>query len=199
MSCCISRDDESEENISKTFLDNRKNREDAEDKYDNNCNHLSELVEAKHKDVTHQIVGYISGFVVYNLCKHNIQGIVNDGVKRVGRNRFSVEFNSAAQTNNFLVHPSLTSADYSAVIPSFHVSRMGIIRDISPEWAMQEIIENVTVPLGFDRAIKARRLSRKSFTENNTPIWIPTRSVVLTFSGRCLPPNACFAFTIVYL
>lgn len=65
----IRREDEDEENISKTFLDNRRNKETIEEKYDSNCNHLSERLVSEQNNVTDQIVGYISGFVVYHLLK----------------------------------------------------------------------------------------------------------------------------------
>lgn len=127
------------------------------------------------------------------LFKNKILGIVKDGVKKIGRNRFSVEFDTAEHANDFLSHSALASAKYGAIIPSFLVTRMGIIRDISTEWSMEEVVQNVSVPSGFGRVIKARRLSRKSYGENNAPIWSPTRSVVLTFSGRVLPPRVfCF-------
>lgn len=64
------REDEDEENISKTFLQNRSNQKTIEENYDRNCNHLAErLVSEQNTDVTDQIVGYISGFVVYHLVK----------------------------------------------------------------------------------------------------------------------------------
>lgn len=127
------------------------------------------------------------------LFKNNIPGIIKDGVKRVGRNRFSVVFDSAHHANNCLAHPLLVRANYSAVIPSFCVSRMGIVRNISADWSMEEVVTNMTVPVGFGRVVKARRLSRKVSGENNSTQWIPTQSVVLTFAGRTLPPHVyCF-------
>lgn len=62
-------EDEDENNISKAFLDNRKKQNATEQKYGDNCNHLSELLEGEQNNTTHQIVGYISGFVVYQLLK----------------------------------------------------------------------------------------------------------------------------------
>lgn len=100
--------------------------------------------------------------------KNKIHGIVS--VKKVGRNRFYVEYNFATQANNILIHPALTSADYSAVIPLFHVIHMCIVRDISPKLSMQGIVENVSVSPGFGRVIEARRFSRKYSGEDNTPI-----------------------------
>lgn len=127
------------------------------------------------------------------LYKNDVPGVVKDGVKRIGRNRFAVEFNSAHHANNCLNHPALVKANFCAVIPSFYLTRMGIVRNISPEWTMEEVVNNMEVPTGFGRVIKARRLSRKTTNESNVVQWIPTQSVVVTFSGRTLPPHVyCF-------
>lgn len=74
------------------------------------------------------------------LLKYNINGVVRDGVKKVGRNRFAVEFDSTQNANSCLSHPALAAAKYSAVIPFFHVTHMGIIRNISTEWSMEEVV-----------------------------------------------------------
>lgn len=127
------------------------------------------------------------------LYKNSIPGVVKDGVKRIGRNRFAVEFDSALHANNCLNHPALVKANFCSVIPAFYLTRMGIVRNISPEWTMEEVVLNMEVPAGFGRVIKARRLSRKISNENNIVQWVPTQSVVLTFSGRTLPPHVyCF-------
>ena len=130
------------------------------------------------------------GQFLYNL---KVQGVVRDGVKRIGRNRFSVEFQSSADANSFHSLPALTTNNYEATIPSYIVTRMGIVRNIPVEWSMEEVVSSVEVPPGFGRVIKARRLNRKTTTDNGSPSWIPTQSIVVTFSGQKLPPNIyCF-------
>ncbi|KAI5636441.1 hypothetical protein NE865_10861 [Phthorimaea operculella] len=127
------------------------------------------------------------------LFHNKIQGIVKDGIKRVGRNRISVEFKTSDDANSFLQHPSLAAAKYEAVIPSFNITRMGIIREVPVEWTLEELLRAVEVPSGFGKVIKARRLNRKSYDEDNSPVWIPTQTVVLTFLGQKLPPQVyCF-------
>ncbi|KPJ17845.1 tRNA (cytosine(34)-C(5))-methyltransferase [Papilio machaon] len=56
----------------------------------------------------------------YFLSKNNIKNVLADGVKRVGRNRISVEFKSASDANSFLELPTLTQYNYEAVIPSYN-------------------------------------------------------------------------------
>lgn len=126
------------------------------------------------------------------LFRNSIKNVIQDGVKRIGRNRVSVEFKSAAAANAFLEHPALQPAKFEANIPSYNVTRMGIVRDVPVEWTLEELVQSVEVPAGCGAVIKARRLNRKKI-ENNVPTWIPTQSVVLTFSGQKLP-NRIFCF-----
>ncbi|CAH2096920.1 unnamed protein product [Euphydryas editha] len=66
---------------------------------------------------------------------------------------------------------------------------MGIIRQVPVEWSMEELVTNIEVPSGYGGVVKARRLSRKSMNDQNSPVWIPTQSVVLTFTGQKLAPH----------
>ncbi|RVE40167.1 hypothetical protein evm_015183 [Chilo suppressalis] len=95
------------------------------------------------------------------LFTHNIKNVVADGVKKVGRNRISVQFKSASDANSFIDHPALLNNNYLASIPSFNVSRMGIIRNVPVEWSMEELVQNVRVPDGHGKVFRARRLNRK--------------------------------------
>lgn len=126
----------------------------------------------------------------YFLSKNNIKNVLADGVKHVGRNRISVEFKSATDANSFLELPTLTQYNYEAVIPSYNITRMGIIRNMPTEWSLEEIVEelNSDLPLrGLGKIVRARRLNRKVRNDDGTPSWVPTQSVVLTFSGQRLP------------
>lgn len=59
-----------EETISKAFIKKRLNEESSEDKYNSNCDQLAQTIDETHNDeIKNQIVGYISGFVVYQLLK----------------------------------------------------------------------------------------------------------------------------------
>lgn len=122
------------------------------------------------------------------LFKNGISNIKPDGVKNVGRNRISIEFKTADAANVFLEHPSLTPAKYSASIPAYNISRMGLARGIPVDFSMEELVHSVVVPDGFGSVVRARRLNRKTFVDG-VPTWIPTQSVVLTFAGQTLPPR----------
>lgn len=104
------------------------------------------------------------------LYKNNVKNVVMDGIKRVGRNRISIEFQTAEHANAFLDHSALPADGYIATIPAFSVSRMGIIREVPVDWSMEELVKNIEVPNGVGKVVRARRLSRKSYNESNRHI-----------------------------
>lgn len=123
---------------------------------------------------------------------NKIRNVTRDGVKRIGRNRVSVEFYSADDANSFLRHPALAAANYDAIIPSYSVTRMGIVRQVPVEWTLEELVSSISVPEGFGQVIKARRMNRKTVVGSST-VWVPTQTVVLTFLGQRLPERVfCF-------
>ncbi|XP_022828405.1 uncharacterized protein LOC111357833 [Spodoptera litura] len=125
------------------------------------------------------------------LTKNNISNIKIGGVKRLGRNRVSVEFVSHQDANSFLVN-CVVAQNYTTSIPQYNITRMGIVRDVPIEWTEEEIIRNIKVPAGCGIAIKARRMNRRVSSENGTE-WKPTQTVVLTFDGQILPKKVfCF-------
>lgn len=127
------------------------------------------------------------------LCNYRVGNICADGIKSVGRNRVSVEFRSAADANKFLDNSTLLSQyKYIASIPTFNITRMGLVKNVPIDMSMEEFAENLDVPNGCGYVIKARRLNRKSI-ENGNITWIPTQSVVLTFRGQVLP-NRVFSY-----
>lgn len=121
------------------------------------------------------------------LLKRNaFQSIVNGSVKRLGRNRVAIAFSNYVDANAFISHKILAENNLKAFIPSFSVTRMGIVRGVPTEWSPEDIIENITVPLGCGKILKARRLNYKVMVDG-TPQWKPTQTIVLTFDGQMLP------------
>lgn len=149
--------------------------------------HVSKIVENPSAGTVLRPIKF-GHFLFFN----KIQNVSQDGVKRVGRNRVSVEFRSAEDANAFLNHPALAAAKYEAIIPSYSVTRMGIVKQVPVEWTMEELVESISVPSGFGRVIKARRLNKKT-SVNDSTVWVPTSTVVLTFLGQRLPERVfCF-------
>lgn len=120
------------------------------------------------------------------LVKSKVSNICTDGVKKVGRNKIAVVFKTAEDANNFLSNPVLDTAKYSASIPSYNITKMGIVRNVPVDLSMDEFVESLVLPNGCGVVLKARRLSRKSF-EDGKPTWVPTQTIVITFHGQSLP------------
>lgn len=127
------------------------------------------------------------------LNNHHVTNICSDGIKQVGRNRISVEFRTAVDANKFLDNTVLLSQyKYIATIPTYNITRMGLVRNVPVDMSMEEFATSLEVPNGCGFVVKARRLNRKSNDEGKVT-WIPTQSVVLTFRGQVLPQRV-FSF-----
>lgn len=121
------------------------------------------------------------------LLKHNISNVLQDGIKRLGRNRVSVAFKSPEDANAFLSNSILEQNKYVATVPQFNVTRMGLVRGVPSEWTDEEVMTYVKVPAGCGRVLKVRRLNRKSVSDKGKTEWVPGQTVVLTFDGQVLP------------
>lgn len=128
------------------------------------------------------------------LKRHSIHNIVNGSLKRIGRNRLSLSFNNYQDANSFLNSPALQSAEYKVFIPTFTVTRMGVVRGIPAEWSDEEVMENINLPVGCGPILKVRRMRRRIITSNGTE-FKATETVVLTFDGQILPKRIFICYT----
>lgn len=133
--------------------------------------------------------------VGHTMAKENVRDIRKDGIKSLGRNRVSVEFTSAAAANSLVNNPCLGRNKLAASIPSYQVSRMGLVRGVPVEWTMEEFVSASGLKEGNGRILKARRLQRKVLREGGPPTWVPTQSVVVTFEGQILPSRVYAFYT----
>ncbi|KAL4702964.1 hypothetical protein ACJJTC_008742 [Scirpophaga incertulas] len=102
-----------------------------------------------------------------------------DVVKRIGRNRISVEFKSYNDANAFLDHPALALAKYEALIPSHHITRMGIVRQVPVEWSLEEIVDAIEIPQGFGSNLLAQvMIDRPSLSLLGLPAFNPQMDIV---------------------
>lgn len=120
------------------------------------------------------------------LKRQNCDDIVNGSVKKIGRNRVSLAFAHFTKANEFLSHSSLSENNFKAFIPTYNITRMGVVRGIPAEWSPEEVLENINVPFGCGKILKMRRLNYKTMIDGS-PTWKPSQSVVLTFDGQVLP------------
>ncbi|CAH2209476.1 jg22111 [Pararge aegeria aegeria] len=128
------------------------------------------------------------------MVNSRVQDILRGGIKKVGRNRICVEFNSPAAANSFLNNPLLAANQYEAVIPSFNITRMGIVRGVPSDLSLADFVKDAEVPSGCGEILKARRLNRKVSKEGRVE-WVPTGTVVITFSGQVLPHRIFCCYT----
>ena len=120
------------------------------------------------------------------LKKNNFQNIIPGSVKRIGRNRCAVAFSKFNDANNFLNSELLNAYKFKAFLPTFNITRMGLVRGIPADWNEEEIRANISTPIGCGNIIKVRRLNYKVHVDGTTT-WKPSHSVVVTFDGQVLP------------
>lgn len=128
------------------------------------------------------------------LKQNKINNINNGSIKRIGRNRISISFSNYIDANHFLNNKLLPENKLKAFIPSFSITRVGIVRGIPADWSPEEIMENITTPIGCGNIIKVRRINYKVIVEGS-PVWKPTQSVVISFDGQVLPKKIFICFT----
>lgn len=152
--------------------------------------HISRDAESSNSGISLQPIKVGLAFV-----KDNIKNIKKDGIKSVGRNRVSVEFITAEDANNILENPCLSRHKLIASIPSYNVSRMGLVRGVPVDWSMEEFVDATDLKNGHGKILKARRLQRKVINDGVPPSWVPTQSVVVTFEGQILPEKIFALYT----
>lgn len=128
------------------------------------------------------------------LKKVNFENVVNGSLKKIGRNKLSLSFSNYKSANNFLLNEYIKSQNYKVFIPSSNIIRMGIIRGVPKEWLPEDIIENISVPVGCGNILKVRRLKRK-IVINNIVKFEDTETVVLTIDGQILPKRVFMCYT----
>lgn len=129
------------------------------------------------------------------LTEANINSINKDGVKSVGRNRVAVTFSKATDANSILKNPILVQNKLCADIPSYHISRMGLVRGVPIDWSMIDFVNGTDLKEGKGKILKARRLQRKVASSDGSPTWVPTQSVVVTLEGQFLPSKIYAYYT----
>lgn len=120
------------------------------------------------------------------LKNFQFKNIVEGSLKKIGRNKISLTFSNYLDANDFITNKILCENSYNAFIPTFSVTRMGIVRGIPHDWSPEEIVEHISIPSGIGPVLKARRLNYKTMVDGS-PIWKPSQTVVITFDGQILP------------
>ncbi|KAJ8712862.1 hypothetical protein PYW08_008166 [Mythimna loreyi] len=101
--------------------------------------HVSRLESSPNAGTTLHPVNF-GKFLLFN----NIANVRRDGVNKVGRNRVSVEFTAYQDANAFLSNSLLAKHGYSASIPTFNITRMGVISGVPTDITEDEAITYLT-------------------------------------------------------
>jgi len=117
------------------------------------------------------------------LHKNNIKNIV--GITKKGKHRVACEFNLYEDANSFISHPLLKENKLTAFIPKHLVSCQGVVR-LETVITDDDIINNMRC--GNRRILQVRRMHRRIQQEEEN-IYVPTKSVVITFSTKNLPKH----------
>ncbi|GBP24489.1 hypothetical protein EVAR_20813_1 [Eumeta japonica] len=115
----------------------------------------------------------------------NVKDIVNGSVKKIGRNCIALSFLNPTTANTFFCIPLLALKGLKAFIPSFNITRLGLVRGIPSDWSPDEILGYIVVPEGCGQVLKNRRLIYKTIV-NGSIVWKPSQTVMLTFDGHIL-------------
>lgn len=126
--------------------------------------------------------------------KNKITGIVDGGIKSIGRNKMSVEFKTGIDANIFKKSQILQNNSFTGTIPKFHVTRMGVVKQVPSDWTLEDFVQNLKCPLQSVSVIKARRLNRRIQKDGKSQ-WVPSTTVVLTFIGQTLPEKVYCYYT----
>ncbi|KAI5640329.1 hypothetical protein NE865_07254 [Phthorimaea operculella] len=89
---------------------------------------------------------------------------------------------------------ALAQSKFKCFIPSYNVTRLGVVKGIPTEFSEEDIIENIILPYGYNgKIIKARRLKhRKLDVATRTVSRLDSETVVLTFDGQKTPERVYF-------
>ncbi|KAJ2951732.1 hypothetical protein O0L34_g13897 [Tuta absoluta] len=139
----------------------------------------------KEGESDQQVHPIMFGKLIFSL---KIKNIKMGGIKKIGRNRLSIEFENPFGANEFLKNDTLGKSKYRCFIPSYNVTRLGVVKGLPIEFTEEDIIENITLPYGYSgKIIRARRLKYRKMDEaTRTVSRLDSETVVLTFDALCI-------------
>ncbi|KAM0724686.1 hypothetical protein ACS0PU_009070 [Formica fusca] len=106
-------------------------------------------------------------------------------IKKLGFSKVSVQFKTREAANNLINNSILNSNNLIAYIPSYRVSRQGVIRNVPLDLAENTIKEEIDSSAGI---ISVRRLSRKIIDPSTRSVsYAPSKSIAITFEGQTVP------------
>lgn len=120
----------------------------------------------------------------------NLQDIKK--IEKKGKNRLSVEFNNFKAANKFLEHKTVLDKGYNMFIPSHLVSCRGIVKYVDKNFTIEELYKFTKIL--NQKVIDIKRLNRRTTNDKGETIYVPTGTVLYTFSGRVVPRSIDICF-----
>ncbi|XP_070169673.1 uncharacterized protein [Polyergus mexicanus] len=106
-------------------------------------------------------------------------------IKKLGFSKISAQFKSREAANNLINNPILNANNLIAYIPSYRVSRQGIIRNVPLVLAESTIKEEIDCSVGIN---SVRRLNRKVIDSSTRSVsYAPSKSIAIIFEGQDIP------------
>lgn len=124
------------------------------------------------------------------ISSHKLKGIKS--ITRKGQNRLGITFYSYDNANQFVQNQAIRTS-FNVFIPQHLTSVQGVIRQVDLSISIEELLANIQSSC---KVISARRLNRRVVNnEDNSTSYLPTQTVVLTFSG-CFLPKSVYLFYV---
>lgn len=115
------------------------------------------------------------------LKNRNINGIVS--LTKIGKNRIKIMINNRTTANSFVRDSMLKENNLKAFIPSSHIQKIGIIRNVEMDLSKEELMASITTKNNI-KIMDIFRFNRYDRTEKKA---YPTATVKVTFKGQNLP------------
>lgn len=114
-------------------------------------------------------------------------------IKNIGRGKSLVVLKSAVAANSLINSGELKIHKYNAFIPSYLVSRTGVIKNIPVEFSEAYLVDNIRASA---KVLEVMRFNRKIYKEGKTE-FVPSATIKVKFEGRVLPKSVSLFFTIL--
>ena len=136
-----------------------------------------------------------SNFNIYNVGR-----IVNKKyssikeIKKNGRSNGIIVFGNRSEANAALKDKVFLDNKMKTFIPNFKKERKGVLKGIPIDICESELIKNIVSPV---EVLKVKRLNRKNKNStSDADKWIPTTSILISFSGDELPKEISIYYVL---
>lgn len=110
-------------------------------------------------------------------------------MKKIGRAKLSVEFDSPMAANSIIDSPLLKDKNLVASIFSFRVLRQGIVKDIALDFNVEDLLKEAESPAKIISAQRLNRRVRDGAGGSSKFTLTPSKTILIKFEGQSLPSS----------